>query len=134
MPTVTNANLTLTTVDKNTTIQVTYSANFSAFERRLAKLGLVFRERIRVIGVDPPGSTTGTVLANFPAVDLPVTDGGTPQTIPRTRSITVSRASLQEDSGLGDNDEIRCRIRIAALGLPPAETSDVFTDQELLVG
>ena len=134
MPTVTGANLTLTTVDANTTINVKYTATFTVFERHLAKLGMVFRERIRVFGVDPPGSTTGTVLHNFPAPNLPVTDGNSPQTISRNVSITVPRPSLQEDSGLGDNDEIRCRIRIAALGLPPTETPDVFTDQEVLAG
>jgi hypothetical protein len=134
MPTITDANLTLTTTDDRTTINVKYNVVFSVLERRLAGLGLIFRERIRVIGVDPPGSTTGTTLHNFPAPNLPVTDGGTPQTLARDQSMTVSRASLQEDSGLGDNDEIRCRIRIAALGLPPAETPDVFTDQEVLPG
>jgi len=134
MPTVTNANLTLTTVGTNTTINVKYNVTFSVFERHLVGLGLIFRERIRVIGVDPPGSTTGTALTNFPAPNLPVTDGGAPQTIARNVSITVPRALLNEDAGLGDNDEIRCRIRIAAIGLPPLETPDVFTDQEILVG
>jgi hypothetical protein len=134
MPTATSANLTLTTVDQTVTIRVRYTAGFSPFERHLANLGLIFRERIRVFGVDPPGSTTGTRLHDFPAQDLPVTNGTTTQTIQRDRQITVSRSSLQEDIGLGDNDEIRCRIRIAALGLPPAETSGTFTDQEVLVG
>jgi hypothetical protein len=118
----------------NTTINVTYNVSFSVFERHLVGLGLIFRERIRVFGVDPPGSTTGTVLANFPAPNLPVTDGGAPQTIARNVSITVPRTLLNEDAALGDNDEIRCRIRIAAIGLPPIETPDVFTDQEILVG
>ena len=104
------------------------------FERHLAGLGLVFQEQIAVIGVDPAGSTTGTVLTNFPNANLPVTDGGVTQTIARNISKTVTRASLQEDSGLGDDDEIRCRIRIAAIGLPPAVTPDAFTDQEILVG
>jgi len=87
--------------------------------------------------VDPAGSTTGTVLTNFPNAHLPVTDGGVTQTIARNISKTVTRASLQEDSGLGDDDdddEIRRRIRIAAIGLPPAVTADAFTDQEILVG
>ena len=134
MPNVTNANLTLTTTDGSTKINVRYTATFSAFERRLAGLGLVFRERIRVIGVDPPGSTTGLRLHDFPAENLPVTDGNATQTLNRNRTITRDRSSLQEDPGLGDNDEIRCRIRIAAIGLPPAETADVFTDQEVLLG
>jgi hypothetical protein len=53
---------------------------------------------------------------------------------PRDVSLTRPRASLQEDNGLVDNDEIRCRVRIAAEDLPPAVTPDAFTDQEILVG
>lgn len=134
MPTTNSRNLTLTTVGANTTINVTYNAVFSVFERHLAGLGLVFQEQIAVIGIDPPGATTGTVLTSFPNTILGVTDGAVPQTIARNVSRTVTRASLQEDSGLGDNDEIRCRIRIAAIGLPPAVTPDAFTDQEILIG
>ena len=134
MPTVTAANLTLSTTNQTTRITVAYSVRFSVVERRLAGLGLVFRARIRVIGVDPPGGTTGTVLANFPPDDLEVTDGGAPQTLTRSPFIDRPRSSLQEDTGLGDHDEIRCGIRIAAIGLPPLETPDRFTDQEILIG
>jgi hypothetical protein len=134
MPTLTNANLTLTTVDQTVSIRVTYRVTFSAFERHLANLGLIFRERIRVIGVDPSGGTTGIELHNFGAQNIPVTNGNTEESFNRIRNIERSRASLQEDTGLGDNDEIRARIRIAALGFPPAETPDTFTDQEVLVG
>lgn len=132
MPTTNNRQLTLTTVGTNVTIGVTYNAVFSVFERRLAGLGLVFRERIAVIGVDPPGATTGTLLSSFPNTNLAVTDGAVAQTIARNVSMTVTRASLQED--LADADEIRCRIRIEANGLPPAVTPDAFTDQEILLG
>jgi hypothetical protein len=134
MPTATNLRLALTTVGLDTTINVKYNARFSVLERHLAGLGLKFREKIAVIGVDPPGSTTGTVIANFPSPILAVTDGTAAQTIPRDVSLTRPRASLQEDNGLGDDDEIRCRVRIAAEGLPPAVTPDAFTDQEILVG
>ena len=138
MPIVTNAHLTLTTQDQDTRIDVTYTVIFSEFERHLAHLGLVFRDRIRVIGVDPAGSRTGTVLANFGAQDIPVTDGNGPQRFDydnnHTRSLTVPRSLLQEDPGSGDPDEILCRIRIAAIGLPPLETPDVFTNQEILLG
>jgi hypothetical protein len=135
MPRINNRQLTLTTVDnKVTTINVTYNAVFSAFERRLAGLGMVFRERIAVIGVDPDeGSTTGAVLHYFNSTDLAVTDGAASQTIPRNLSMTVSRASLQEDPG-NDRDEIVCRIRIEANGFPPAVTPDAFTDQANLGG
>jgi hypothetical protein len=134
MPTVTSANLTLTTTNGSTEVRVRYVAGFSTFERHLAGLGLIFRERIRVIGVDPPGSTTGLGLHNFPAENIPVTDGNGAQNFNRERFINVPRSSLQEDAGLGDADEIRCRIRIAAIGLPPLETPDIFTDQEILTG
>jgi hypothetical protein len=114
------------------TINVKYNAIFSVFERRLANLGLRFRERISAIGVDPPGGTTGQQLVSFPIVDLPVTDGSTEQNISRNLSLTVPRSQLQED--LADADEIRCRIRIAAVGFPPPVTPDEFTDQEILLG
>jgi hypothetical protein len=132
MARITNAQLTLTTVGNNVTINVTYNAGINPLERFLEANGLVLVERIAVIGVDPPNSTTGTVLHNFPPETLPVTPGGGVQNIPRNRSITVSRASLQEDPGLGDNDEIRGRIVIDALNLPADVTA--FTDQEILVG
>jgi hypothetical protein len=131
MARINNAQLTLTTAGNNVTITVTYSAVINALERFLKANGLGLVERIAVIGVDPPGSTTGTVLHNFPAENLPVTAGGGSQTIARNRSIIVSRASLQED-GVGDDDEIRCRITIDALNLPADITA--FTDQEVLVG
>ena len=134
MPTTNNRQLTLTTVGANVTINVTYNAVFSVFERHLAGLGLVFRERIAVIGVDPAGATTGTVLTSFPSPNLAVTDGAAVQTIARNVSMTVARAMLQEDPAVGDSDEIRCRIRIEAIGLPPGVTPDAFTDQEVLLG
>ena len=127
-----NRELTLTTVGANVTVRVTYQAVFTQFERHLASNGLIFRERIAVIGVDPAGSTTGTVLHNFAAANLGVTAGVGPQTINRDRQITVTRASLQEDVGLGDNDEIRCRIRIEPIGMPALV--EEFTDQEILLG
>lgn len=134
MPTTNNRQLTLTTVNADVTINVTYNAVFSVFERHLAGLGLVFQDRIAVIGVDPAGGTTGTVLRNFPSSILAVTDGAAEQTIARNVSMTVPRASLQEDLAVGDSDEIRCRIRIEANGLPPAVTPDRFTDEEILFG
>jgi len=134
MPTINSASLTLTTVGANTTIDVTYNAVFSVLERRLAGLGLVFRDRIAVIGVDTPPDPMGGVITSLVSINLAVTDGAAPQTISRTASRTVLRSLLQEDIGAGNNDEIRCRIRIEAIGLPPAVTPDEFTDQETLVG
>jgi hypothetical protein len=134
MPSVTNANLALTTVGQNVTINVTYNAVFTAFERQLVGLGMRFHEHIDVIGVDPPGGTTGLLITSFPLANIAVTVGGGSQTIARNVSRTVTRASLQEDIGLGDADEIRCKIRIHSADLPPAFTPDIFTDQEVLLG
>lgn len=128
-----NRNLTLTTVGQNVTINVTYNAVFTPFERHLADLGMVFQERIRVLGIDPPGSTTGTILSTLPLQNYPVTNGNVQQVIARNRSVTVTRAFLQEDLGLGDADEIRCRIEMVPLGFP-TETAQFFTDQEVLLG
>jgi hypothetical protein len=133
MTTILNPTLTLITVGANTTIQVTYTAEFTVFERHLVGLGLVFREQIAVIGIDPPNSLTGFVLTSFPAQILPVNDGVVVQVIPRVRDLIVPRLALQEDA-VGDPDEIRCRINIAAIGLPPALTPDAFTNQEILLG
>jgi hypothetical protein len=132
MARINGANLTLTTVGNNVTVNVTYTAGINALEHFLMQNGLVLQERIAVLGVDPPGSTTGAILHNFPAQALPVPAGAGPQTIARNRSLTVTRASLQEDAGVGDNDEIRCRITIQPLLLPITVTG--FTDQEILLG
>lgn len=131
MPSTNSRNLTLTTVGSNVTINVKYNAVFTPFERHLASNGLHFHERIRVIGEDP-GTATDIVLTSFPAFHFPVTAGAGNQTIPRNVSKTVTRASLQEDPGLGDADEIRCRIEIAPVGMPTTLTA--FTDQEVLLG
>jgi hypothetical protein len=87
-----------------------------------------------VIGVDPSGSFTGTVITTFPLVDFPVTVGAGTQTIPVSTQLILPRATLQEDTGVGDADEIRVKIRIHAVGLPPEFSPDVFTDQESLLG
>jgi len=136
MPTTDSRKLTLTRVGEDKVkIEVTYNAVFSVFERRMIQFGLVFKEQIAVIGVDPPGSTTGTVLANFePEETIPVTDGDVPQPILRSRTLVVDRTLLQEDPAVGDADEIRCRIQIAAIGLPPGVTPDEFTDEQVLFG
>ena len=140
MPGTNSRNLTLAPAGGgNFTVNVTYNAVFSAFERNLAGLGMTFIERISTLGVDPPGSTTGTLLAEFLAQVIPVPPGGGPVSVPRNRSIVLTRAQLDEDPSIiigpdFDADEIRCRIRIQSTGLPPAVTPDAFTDQEVLGG
>lgn len=139
MPGTTSRNLTLTREGGNIRLTVTYNAVFSAFERNLAGLGMNFVERISALGIDPPGSTTGTVLAEFQGQFIPVPPGNGPVTVARNRQIVLTRAQVDEDPSafLGpdfDADEIRCRIRIQSLGIPAAVTPDEFTDQEVIGG
>ena len=135
MPSINTRNLTLTTVGTKVTINVTYKAVFSPFERVLAANGLQFFERIRVLGVDGANGEITTVLPiapTFVAQLLPVTAGIGSETISRDRSITVSRSFLQEDPNLGDPDEIQCRIEIEPIGLPASLST--LTDVEVLLG
>jgi hypothetical protein len=117
-------------------IKVSYKGLFPVLDRHLAGLGLRYVERIEVIGVDPAGSTTGTVLTTFDVLQLPVTDGNVPQIIPRNRLKVVPRVTLDEDGNPNVNpdaiqDQIRCKIRIEPFGFPPAVTA-AFTNQEVL--
>ena len=129
MPSANNRQMTLTTVGNNVTINVTYNAVFTEFERHLCALGLTFRERIAVVGVDAAGNRD---LANFPSPNFMVTDGAGSLTIARNISMTVPRNDLQEDAD--DADEISCRIRIETIGLPPEVTPDRFTGEGVLLG
>jgi hypothetical protein len=132
MPSTSSRNLTLTTIDQTVRVRVTYQARFAPLERFLAANGMQYRERIDIVGSDPDGSTTGTVLRSFPAEVLPVTGGAGPLTLSRDRTLSVRRQDLQEDAAPGDSDSIRCRITIIPVGLP-ARTRD-FTDEEVLLG
>ena len=128
MPTITNATLTLTTVNNNVTADVTFDAVFTRFERNLADLGMTFDRHVDIIGVD---ATSTTVLHSFTPTNLPVTAGAGSQTIPVVLSFTETRSFFQEDT---DNDEIGCNIRIHSQGFPPIFTPDFFTVQRVLVG
>ena len=128
MPTITNATLTLTTVNNNVTADVTFDAVFTRFERNLADLGMTFDRHVDILGVDS-GSTT--VLHSFTPTNLAVTAGAGSQRIPVALSLERSRDFFQVDT---DNDEIGCNIRIHAQGFPPLFTPDFFTVQRVLVG
>ncbi len=129
MPTITNANLNLTTVNNNVTADVTFTVVLSEFERNLANLGMTFDRHVDIIGVD---ATSTTVLTSFTPTNLPVTAGVGPQTIPvGPLSVTQPRSFFQEDT---DNDEIGCNIRIHSQGFPPVFTPDFFTNQRVLIG
>ena len=137
MPGTNSRNLTLIREGANVRVRVTYNVTFTAFERSLAGLGMTFFERISTLGVDPPGSTTGTVLVEFPVQFIPVPPGAGPISIARNREIVVTRTQLDEDPSVivgpdFDADEIRCRIQIQSVGLPPAVTPDAFTNQQIL--
>src|SRR5215213_6638838 len=137
MPTTNTHRLSLDRQGDSVKITVQYNAVFSVFERHLVGLGLKFRERIDVIGEDDPGAATSEILTSFPSKILPVTDGAAVQTIPRTVSMTVTRAALDEDRQplLTPDlipDEIRCSVRIEALDLPLAVTPTEFTNQQIL--
>lgn len=139
MPTTTSPKLTLIREGAKFRLTVTYHAEFNSIERFLSGLGMRFIERIAVIGVDPPGATTGTVLARFSGQFIQVPEGVGTFATNRKRSILLTRAELDEDQNpiLGpdvDADEIRCSIHIQSVGLPPAVTPEVFTDQQILGG
>jgi hypothetical protein len=131
MPSVPNATLDLITVNNDVTVDVSFDVTFSPFERNLAGQGMTYDRHIEVEGVDGANST---VVATFPNILLPVTAGAGSQVIPVATSITVPRSQLQEDPNAGDNDEIRCKIRIHSQGFPPVFTNDFLTNQRVLVG
>ena len=133
MPSVNKRNLTLTKVDTGIKIDVTYEITFSRFERNLAELGMTFREAVEVIGVDPPGSTTGRQLLVIAVGKLSVPAVNNDLPLKCNHSLIVSRESLDEDPAtvILDDDEIRCRIRILSIGIPAASI-DAFTNQQIL--
>ena len=137
MATTNTRRLSLERQGNNVKITVQYNAVFSVFERHLVGLGLKFRERIDVIGEDGSGAATSDVLTSFPSQILAVTDGAAIQKIPRTVSMTVPRAVLDEDRNPlvppdAIPDQIRCSVRIEALDLPLAVTPTEFTNQQTL--
>jgi hypothetical protein len=139
MPQILARNLTLLRDGANVRITVAYTVRFSGFERNLAGLGMRFTDDIAVIGVDPDGATTGTVLNEFGPQVILVPLGSAPISLPVTRQFIMTRLQLDEDpSFVGgpdfNPDEIRCRIRIRSTGLPPPVTADEFTEQEVLKG
>ena len=141
MPKVSNRKLTITPrLDQgvpdgaNSVIEITYRVVFSKFERNLAGLGLKFREVVSVFGADPPGSTTSAEPDLFRLVEtLEVTPGNQDQVMDRRHVEIVDNHFLDEDPStiVSDDDEIRCRIEIEALGIPPAVTR-AFTNQVIL--
>lgn len=138
MPTVSGANLTLTPdpLGVFVTINVGYTAVFAEFERLWVADGTTFHPHIEAFGMDPAGSATGgTLLIAFPPQSpFPVTAGVGSQIFPRVVSLLAPRTLLNEDSGIGDDDEIRCKIRIHTKAAPSDFfTPAVVTDEEILI-
>jgi hypothetical protein len=116
MPTISRSNLAFAYQDDRVTLDVTYSVTFSALERYLAQHGLVFQERITIIGEDP-GTMADVVLHVLPTEPIEIPSGTTELEVSHRRTVVVSRASLREDS-IVSNDEISCLIELQAVGLP----------------
>jgi hypothetical protein len=118
----------------NVTLNVAYTATFSTIERFLAANGLVFEERIQIVG-DDPGEATDKVMYTFPAEGLQIAAGTGNLTVSRNRSITVSDGVLDEDPDVvrypsqpggwprlvwnPDADELFARVEVAYVGLNP---------------
>lgn len=137
MPTVTNAKLSLEPVGTGTDIKITvkYDINFSRLESNIAKpgLGIMFRELVELIGVDPPGSKRGTSIVLLGIGQLFPVLQDAPQTLKGKHTRTVPRSVLDEDPGriAADSDELIARIRILTFGLPQ-NTINEFTNQIVL--
>lgn len=138
MPKISNRKLTITPRleqgepdGANSVIEVTYRVVFSRFERNLAGLGLKFREVVSVFGVDPPGSASPDLFRFVETLE--VTPGNQDQVLERRHVEIVDNNFLDEDPDTvtTDDDEIRCRIEIQAVGIPPAVTT-AFTNQVIL--
>ena len=129
MPTITNANLTLTTVNNDVTADVTFDAVFTRLERYLADMGMTFDRHVDIIGVDAGADDRAPRLRP----DQPPRDGRRRASRPSRSSLSLTRPRwfFQEDT---DNDEIGCNIRIHSQGFPPVFTPDFFTVQRVLVG
>src|SRR3954447_10692658 len=98
MPTITSPKLTLAREGPKFKLTVTYHAEFNPIERFLSGLGMKFIERIVVIGVDPPGALTDTVLARFSGQFIEVRPEGVGTfATNRERSILLTRTELDED-------------------------------------
>ena len=130
MPTVNSATLTLTTRDQTVEVEVEYEVSITSFERQLCELGMGIHSHVDLLGVDAGGHT---VLTTFPRDELSVT-ANTPQPMTRKLSMGLPRSALQEDTGLGDADEISVNVRLHSYGIPPELTPDFFSPQKVLLG
>jgi hypothetical protein len=129
MPTIVSGpTLSVSATGTSATLVVEYSVAVSAFEVWLMSNGLVLEERIHVIG-DDDGDATDRALHTFQPQRLPASAG----THARTRTVTVTTSSLNEDDKLvpvnlypggptmyrrlPDTDELLARVEVAYVGL-----------------
>lgn len=134
MPTVSNVNLTLTTVDDQVTIRVRYDVEFNKFERQLTGLGLSYDTHVTIHDYDGGDEPGAQILDFFPGRDtLAVTVGNGSQTVPGDEQRTVSRASLQVDP-VGNDDELKAVVVVHANQWLDEYTTGVVSDQEVLTG
>ena len=134
MPTISNQNLTLTTVNNtSTTLTVIFDIEFNEVERNLVSLGVDWHPHIDIIGYDGPSGETELKRDAFPHTTLGVTVGNGSQTLRGVRYATTElRSDLQEDTS-GD-DEIKCNIRMHAGGLPEVFAEPVATVDRTIAG
>ena len=141
MPKVSNRKLTITPrLDQgvpdgaNSVIEITYRVVLSKIVRKFGGLGVKFRGVVRLVGVATPGDEASAEPDLFRLVEtLEVTPGNQDQVMDRRHVEIVDNHFLDEDPStiVSDDDEIRCRIEIEALGIPPAVTR-AFTNQVIL--
>jgi hypothetical protein len=132
MPTLSDATLSCLEVagaQQSICLEISYSVLFSPLERFLAANGLVFEERITIWGEDP-GASADVALHVLPPTQIDIQHGEGPLRVPRSRTLVVSRSSLREDRGFG-NDELDARIELVAVGLPQPLVSVVTPEISL---
>lgn len=120
-------------------ITVDYEVLFFPAERNRTEFFVSFNEIIEVIGVDPAGSETGTVLIRTNRRPLSkVTPGDSILKLPEHVEIKAKRTVLDEDGNPFVHpdtipDQIRCRIIIETRD-PIAGQANKFTNQVILGG
>jgi hypothetical protein len=134
MPTVSNVNLTLTTVNTQVTIRVTYDVEFNTFERKLTDLGLSYDTHVTIHDYDGGDTPGAEILDFYPGrYVLPVTSGTGTRTWSGDESRTVSRTFLQVDP-VGNDDELKAVVRVHANQWLDLFTEDVVSAQKVLLG
>jgi hypothetical protein len=119
MPTVSNVDLTLTTISSGgadqVKIKVQYDVEFNSFERQLVGLGMTYHTHVTIHDFDG-GDTPGTQILDFNSDNRNVitpTVGNGKVSKTHTETVTVTRNSLQVDPA-GDDVELKAFVRVHA--------------------